>query len=982
MMSDEEPRRARSCRRAPGDPSHPTPADVGGGRAPRWHAPPRLTWLPLLALALVGCQDHPSTAPARPETVELRPDLQRSAPNARLGDIPNRYIIALRDGVASTAAASQQLVTARRGRIHRVYRHALNGFAVTLDSSEADALRQDPAVAFVVPDQYVSGSATRTPVASWGLDRIDQRALPLDGSFTYTTTGAGVSVYILDSGIRVTHAEFRTASGTSRAAHGWDFIDDDADASDCAGHGTHVAGTVGGRSYGVAEGVRLVSVRVLDCTGTGTWSGIIAGMDWVVANHQAGQPAVVNMSLGGPASLAVDAAVQRLVRDGVVAVAAAGNDYGRNACELSPARSPEALTVGATDATDTRAAFSNVGDCLDLFAPGVGITSAWHRSDSDAARLDGTSMAAPHVAGVTALYLQRRPTATPAEASAAVANMATTGVVRNPPAFTPNRLLYAVLPPTSPPVVAVNGPYLANEGATIAFSSAGSSAPAGYPLTYQWSFGDGGSSTLANPARSYADNRTYTVTLTVTAGGLSSTATTTATVANVAPTATFTVPATALVGRSYTLALDGTDAGAADRSTLLYALDCGQGAGFTPWSTTVRTVTCPARVTAGPVVVQGKVRDKDGGETPYSRQLVVRPALPFTVISPGFSYTCGVTTENRAYCWGSNYFGALGTGTTTGSLTPVPVTGGLSFSAVRASDFHTCGIATDGRAYCWGINEAGRLGDGTEARSDRPVAVSGGLAFRQLALGKDHTCGVTTDHRAFCWGYNGVGQLGNGSTIDSRVPVPVAGGLALVSISASDTYTCGVTSDGTAHCWGDNGKGQFGNGTVVGSLVPVRAGGALRFQTLSTAVSHACGVTTGAQAYCWGFEDTGALGTGYVGSRTVLAPVPVAGGLAFAGITTRDWHTCGTTTSGAAYCWGKGLFGVLGTGTTDASTVPARVVGDRAFAGVIAHKTRTCGWTPWGEGYCWGSNSSGALGDGSTTRSSVPVAISAGSGLP
>jgi subtilisin family serine protease len=289
-----------------------------------------------------------------------------------------------------------------------------------------------------VPDGIATIDTTQ-PGATWGIDRIDQHKLPLSGTFSYSNTGAGVTAYVIDTGIRVSHNEFG-----GRASSGWDFVDNDPDASDCNGHGTHVAATIGGTTYGVAKGVSLVAVRVLDCTGSGLWSWIIAGIDYVTAQHQAGQPAVANMSLGGGANIALDQAVRNSIADGVSYAVAAGN-ANANACAFSPARVGEAMTSGASTSTDAKASFSNWGSCMDWFAPGQDITSAWNSSDFATNTISGTSMASPHTAGVAALYLQSFPTATPAAVQKALGSAATRRVISglhrllNP--GTPNLLL-------------------------------------------------------------------------------------------------------------------------------------------------------------------------------------------------------------------------------------------------------------------------------------------------------------------------------------------------------------------------------------------------------------------------------------------------------------------------------------------------------------------------------------------------------------
>ncbi|KOG43413.1 S8 family peptidase [Streptomyces resistomycificus] len=388
----------------------------------------------ITSLATAALVSGLTTLPAQAAPAEGRV-LAAGSPTA----VKDSYIVTLKKDAGFKASSSEgkSLIKEYGGTVRKTFGAALNGYTATLSATEARRLAADPSVAVVEQDQRVQLTDTTQSSAPWGLDRIDQTSLPLSTTYTYPdTAGSGVTAYVIDTGVRITHSQI-----SGRASYGYDAVDGDTTASDGNGHGTHVATTIAGSTYGVAKKAKIVAVRVLDNAGSGTTAGVIAGINWVTNNHSG--PSVANMSLGGGASTTLDTAVANSIASGVTYAVAAGNSSA-NASSYSPARVASAITVGATTSTDARASYSNYGSVLDIFAPGSSITAGWYTSDTATNTISGTSMATPHVAGAAAVYLAGHTSSTPAQVATALVNGATTGKVTSAGTGSPNRLLKLV----------------------------------------------------------------------------------------------------------------------------------------------------------------------------------------------------------------------------------------------------------------------------------------------------------------------------------------------------------------------------------------------------------------------------------------------------------------------------------------------------------------------------------------------------------
>jgi len=603
-----------------------------------------LAGLIVLGVFVAACGDV-SNSPQAPTLPEM---------NISGAQAQQRYIVRFRDGERDVPGERDRLVRAHRGRVTHTYQAALKGFAAEFSDQEVAALSRDPRVLSVERDQIARAIGTQPNPPSWGLDRIDQAALPLNSSYTYGSTGAGVTVYILDTGIRFSHNEFG-----GRAVKGIDQITSGGTAADCHGHGTHVAGTVGGSTYGVAKSVALVAVRVLDCNGNGSYSQVIAGVDWVTQQKLA-QPAakmVANMSLGGPFSSALNNAVANSISAGVTYALAAGND-AVDACTASPASTPSAITVAATTINDGRASYSNYGTCVDLFAPGSSITSAWWTGNSATNTISGTSMASPHVAGVAALYLEVAAVGTPSGVASALVNNATAGVVTNPGTGSPNRLLNTSFIGGGGPPAPVASFTSSCSGLSCTFDGSGSTAQSN--ATYAWSWGDGtANGTGTTPAHGYAAAGTYTVTLTITDAGGSNSASQSVVVTSGIPAPVVDIASSC---SGLTCTFDGSGSTAQPNASYLWAWGEGQ---TTPGIIVTRTFPAP-----GTYAARLTITDAGGTAKKVIRVTVTNASPPAPVASFTFSCTglscsfdgSGSTADpSAAYTW------AWGDGTANGA---------------------------------------------------------------------------------------------------------------------------------------------------------------------------------------------------------------------------------------------------------------------------------------------------------------------------
>jgi alpha-tubulin suppressor-like RCC1 family protein len=370
---------------------------------------------------------------------------------------------------------------------------------------------------------------------------------------------------------------------------------------------------------------------------------------------------------------------------------------------------------------------------------------------------------------------------------------------------------------------------------------------------------------------------------------------------------------------------------------------------------------------------KGQMLRAEAGDLSVAKSAPFYVRLTFDMVSAGIAHTCGVTTAGKAYCWGRNYKGQLGTGDTTNSTIPVAVSDDLAFASVSAGTDHSCGVTTTGRAYCWGAADFGKLGHGRTNDSDVPVEVVSAFSFSMVSATTYHSCGVSTAGKAYCWGNGGGSRLGTGDIFDSAIPSSVASAHTYISLSTARDHSCGVSTTGKAYCWGNGWYGKLGTASTQNSPAPDAVSGTHSFAMVEAGGAHTCGVTTAGKAYCWGHGASGQLGNG--GTTDSAVPGAVSGNRTFVTVGAGNSHSCALTTAGEAYCWGVGTFGQLGNNGTTKSAVPVAVSGGLAFSMVSTGGDHSCGITTAGETYCWGNGNEGRLGSGGATTALVPVLV-------
>ena len=773
-------------------------------------------------------------------------------------------------------------------------------YLVDLDPDQVAALRSHPQVLLVTPERIQSVGAQQNN-APWGLDRIDQETSTLDGIYNYSRTGTDVEVFVVDSGIRTTHSEFagRLGQGAYLGVLG--------SVNDCNGHGTHVAGTVGGTTYGVAKNVKIRAVRVFDCFGSSSTSAVIAAINWIKDQHVDTQAAVANFSLGGTLATDLNSSIQSLIDDGVVTVVAAGNESD-DACRYSPASAANAITVGAVGTGDVIASYSNTGSCVDIFAPGSDIVSAGIENDADTATASGTSMATPHVAGIAALILQRDFPGydNKRQANSLVQQTLVTESLKNLITRPGAATWYA----TTPNRLATTVSLLEQQQQTLTVAANETSTVVGLALPIATAGGSG--SGLVTFAVASGDCRVLNnyvsawvnTNCIVTATKAASVESQTTYAAATSSPETITVGARlddgtwrqVVVGLNFSCAVSDTKRvycwGANGDGQLARPIGASANASASVIETGSATAFYPQ-----PMLVTGLVGDVES-------------------VTAGRAHACARMSSGKVYCWGKNDFGQLGTESSTSSSTPVEVALPDSATAVSAGGQTTCAITASGALYCWGRNNVGQLGIGTTVDTHTPQAVGSLASVTDLSVGSRHVCAIASG-AVTCWGDGTRGALGLGDTATALSPSSVTLPGVAVRVSAGTDDTCARLSTNATYCWGSNTTGALSLGNQTQVETPTRTVGLAETSTaIAVGDGASCWIGTSGNAACSGDNANGVLGTANTTSvSTATAVLGLTSDVVEIAPPSAS-HTCARVAQGTIYCWGDNSFGQLGTSNT------------------------------------------------------------------
>lgn len=838
-------------------------------------------------------------------------------------------------------------------------------------------------VAKVFEEEIVSRAAVQNSPA-WGLDRVDQLARTGDGKYNYGYTGAGVDIYVIDTGIRLDHVEF-----TGRMPNAYFIEGNFTDGEDCDGHGTHVASIAAGTTYGAAKGATIIPVRAMDCEGSGTLSDILSAIIGVTDLHQSAEPAVLNLSLGGSFNSYTNYYIQQAINDGIVVVVAAGNE-AIDACTASPASAPNAITVGASTSADQNASYSNMGTCVDIFAPGSGIIAAGIASSTATQTLSGTSMASPLVAGVAALVLEKNfaSYSNKLNANALVRESLVGNAI--PYALsdhfglnswwsdTTNRLLntsFLTLQAQSSLQISNTNLNLVTGAATSLSTSGGTGTG---PVTYR-SFGldcqvsgstltiavSRSCSVIAYKAQDATYDFTYSNIVVFTAGQIqaSLSISTASTSGNIGTAISITASGGSGTGAlsfsvasgpcrildstvvayaegrcsiSATKAADSTYASITSESIVLnFAEALTNG----PWKSLSvgDNITCAITKSTEQLYCWG-LNDKGQIAQPLNNSSPFNPntapqlvnGIPGRVVSvsAGFTHVCAVNSLASLYCWGDNGYGQLGNNSTTSSTQPETVTSLVgNVRNVSTGNYFTCATTLDSKGYCWGYGSSGRLGNGASSNLSVPTLVTGlNSGTTQISAGENHACAIQAS-AVKCWGNGSTGALGNGGTTSSDTPVSVnllTAGMS--TVVTGSRYSC-ASSGSSSYCWGDNTEGALGNGTTTGQTSPISLpDSATALKSISASYGTTCIVSNAGSVLCWGRNSSWNLGTNSPTNVQINSPSQVLGLVeGISTVDTSETHSCALAQYGRIFCWGGNSYGQLGNGGTSIARTPVQV---------------------------------------------------------